>query len=140
MAEKRELEERLVAYRLLQARLTSLLRQRDVLASQLLELQTSLTSIDEVEKSRADILFRMGSGAWTCGRIVSKKKLIIEVGAGIALEKSAADAKLILRRRVGEIQRALALIQQNVAQTTIELERLGPEIRRLAESVSRVGG
>jgi len=132
------LEEKIIAYRILQTRLDALLKQRNLLTGRLVELQTTLSSIKEVERSKK-ALFQIGSGAWKEGQIIPKGKLIVEVGAGIALEKTPQEAEIILKRRVAEVQRALRTVQQAIATTTAELERLGPEIRVLAEKRVRAG-
>jgi prefoldin alpha subunit len=133
MAKKEELEERVVAFRILQARLDTLLTQRNALVARFIEIETTLQSIEDVMRSR-ESLFQIGSGAWTKGKRMGKK-LIVEVGAGVALEKTPEEARVTLQRRKAEVQRALRIVQQGIANTSAELERLGPEIRRLAEEL-----
>jgi prefoldin alpha subunit len=138
MVEKRELEEKLVAYRVLQIRLQSLSTQQGLLVSKLVELERTIQSIEEVLKAREN-LFQIGSGAWVPGSMKGKE-FVVEIGAGIALKKDAKEAKAILKQRRAEAEAALRRIREAIIRVSLELERLGPEIRKLAESLKGVGG
>jgi len=137
MVERKELQEKIVAYRILEARLDSLLKQRDMLASKLIEIQTTLQSIDEIEKSKEKVLFPIGSEAYTFGNITDKKKLIVEIGANVALEKPVEEGKKILDKRRVEIENALNSLQKNIVEISSSLDQLGPEIQDLAKELEK---
>ncbi|MDI6798692.1 MAG: prefoldin subunit alpha [Candidatus Aenigmarchaeota archaeon] len=137
MVERKELQEKIIAYRILEARLDSLLKQRDMLASKLIEIQTTLQSIDEIEKSKEEVLFPIGSEAYTFGKIMDKKKVIVEIGANVALEKTTEDGRKILNKRRVEIGNALNSLQKNIVEISSSLEQLEPEIEELAKSLEK---
>jgi len=137
MVERKELQEKILTYRILEARLDSLLKQRDILASKLVEIQTTLQSIDEIEKSKEEILVPIGSEAYTFGRITDKKKLIVEIGANVALEKTVEEGKEILNKRKAEMGNALNSIQKSILEISSNLEQLGPEIQELAGELEK---
>lgn len=135
MVERKELQEKIVAYRILEARLDSLLKQRDMLATKLVEIQTTLQSMDEIEKSKEEVLFPIGSEAYTFGKIIDKKKMIVEIGANVALGKTVEEGKKILDKRKLEMEDALNSIQRNITEISSSLEQLGPEIQDLAKEL-----
>jgi prefoldin alpha subunit len=131
--EKKELQEKIIAYRMFEARLDGLIKQRDMLISKLAEIQTTLNSIDEIEKSKEEVLFPLGSEAYTFGKVIDNKKMIVEIGANVALEKTPEEGKEILKKRMEEIEKALNSIQQNIIETSFALNQLGPEIQENIE-------
>jgi len=72
-----------------------------------------------------DVLFPLGSAAYTKGKVVDENNLIVEVGAGVALEKTADEANTILEKRKKELQDAMEVLQkdmQNIAATMQQIE------------------
>jgi len=137
MAGEKELQEKMLTYRILEARLESLLKQRDMVASKLLEIQTTLASMNEIEKSNEEILFPIGAEAYTFGKVIDKKKFIVDIGANVALEKTAEEGKQILNKRKEEMENVLNSMQTDIAQISSTLEVLGPEIQMMAEQIER---
>jgi prefoldin alpha subunit len=140
MTEQKELQEKMLTYRILEARLEGLLKQRDMIASKLFEVQTTLVSMDEIGKSDQEILFPIGAEAYTFGKVADKKKFIVDIGANIALEKSVEEGKQILDKRKSEMEEALNSMQNDIAQISSTLEVLGPEIQEMAEQMEKEAG
>jgi prefoldin alpha subunit len=140
MAEQKELQEKILTYRILEARLDSLLKQRDMLASKLVEIQNTLASVDEIEKSKEEILFPIGAEAYTFGKVVDKEKMIVEIGANVALEKTVEEGKQILSKRKTEMENALNSMQKGVMEISAAMEQLGPEIQELTERLQPRAG
>ena len=129
---ERELEERIVAYRILESKLDGLLKQRDMVVSKMIELDTTLKSMDDIEKSE-EVLFPLGSETYTFGKVIDKKRMIVEIGSGIVLEKTVEEAKEIMKKRRTELENILNNVQNEVMQVSSSLDVLGPEIRELSE-------
>lgn len=132
MAEK-ELQEKILQYRILEARMETLMRQRQLIAEKISEIQTTLSSIDELEKSKDSVLFPIGSAAYTYGKVIDSKNIIVEIGAGVALSKPADEAKQILNKRSEEMEHAISQIEHEVRKISFEIEKLGPEIEELSQ-------
>lgn len=137
MPGQKELQEKILTYRILEARLDSLFKQRDMLASKMIEIQATLASADEIEKSEGEILFPIGAEAYAFGKVTDKNRFIVEIGANVALEKNLEETRQILDKRRAEIENALNAVQKEIAQAYASLERLEPEIRKMAESLER---
>src|SRR3990170_4044321 len=133
MADKKELQEKILTYRILESKLDSLLKQRDMMTSRFLEVQNAIQSIDEIEKSKNEILFPIGSGVYTVGKVAEKDKLIVEIGANVAIEKNPGEGKQMLTKRKSDIENGLNSIQMGIAEISSSLEQLGQEIQELSE-------
>ena len=134
---ERELQEKIITYRILESRIDALLKQREIIVSKLMELQTTLASMEEIEKDGEEILFPLGSEAYSFGKITNKKKMIVEIGARVALEKNVDEAREILNERKSEMENALNALQKDIMQISSGLEILGPEIKELSERLEK---
>jgi len=132
MAEK-DLQEKVMAYRMLEARIETLMKQRDAVASRIVEMQSTIESLGELEKSK-DVFFPVGLDAYTVGKVADKKNILISIGAGIILEKSITEAKETLNQRGQEMEHVLNELQNNINSIAAGLEQLGPEIQSQIDS------
>lgn len=135
--EEKEFQEKLLVYRILESRLDALMRQRDLVASKLVEIQTTLASVDELGKSKETVLFPIGAEAFTFAKIADKNKLIVGIGANVAMDKTIGESKKILNERRVEMEEALDNIQKEIHQVMRNLEILEPEIQKLATQRSQ---
>lgn len=134
MAENRELQKKILTYRFLEARLEAVLKQREMLASKLIEMQITTQSIDELGKGE-EMLFPIGSGAYSFGKVAEKGKIIVEIGGSVALEKTMEEGKKILEERMKEIEKSLNATQGNIAELSSNMNRLGAEIQELGKGM-----
>ncbi|MEM5882738.1 MAG: prefoldin subunit alpha [Candidatus Aenigmatarchaeota archaeon] len=130
--EENELQEKVLVYRLLEARLNSLLKERELMLSKIIEIQTTLQSIEEIKKGE-EVLFALGSEAYAFGRLKEKDKIIVEIGSNIALEKTFEDAKKTLEKRRVEMEKALNEVEKSIVEISSRLQELAPEIEKLAK-------
>lgn len=133
MSGEKELQEKMFVYRTLESRLEALTRQRDLVSNKIVEIMSTISSIDEIGKNQENILFKLGGEAFTYGNIADKNKILVEIGAGIILEKSIEDGKEILTRREQEMENALKEVQNNISQISNAMNQLGPEINELIQ-------
>jgi len=136
MAEKKELQEKILTYRILESRLDGLLKQREMVVSKLIEIQNTLGSMEEMGKTKSEKImynFPLGAGVYTIGPVIDKKKLVVEVGANIGTEKSLEEGKQILGKRKIEIEDGLNNLHKEIAEISAALDQLGPEIQGMSE-------
>lgn len=139
MADKKELEEKAFAYRILENRLDSMSKQRDMLIQRMVEIQSTLQSINELQKAKDEILFPLGSTAYTFGKVTGDK-LIVEIGAGVALGKTPEEAAKILEDRKKEVEDVIKRIQNQMVETANRMEILAPEIESMVEGHEHLEG
>jgi len=139
---EKELQEKLLAYRALEARVNSLAKQQSAFASKILEIQSTIESINEIKKGEKggkggkeakakDILFPLGSAAYTRGTVADKNKLIVEVGAGVALEKTADEAKEILEKRKKELEAAIDVLQKDMQSAASMMQKIEADAQEM---------
>ncbi len=134
MVKEESLREKILAFKSFEARLQGLLQQRDLLAKSINEMQSTLETVDELQKNpKEEIIFSIGSAAYMPGKTIENKKLIVEVGAGVALEKSTEEAKKIIEARKKEFEKTLSEIQIEALNIGQLLDQLAPIIQKLSE-------
>jgi prefoldin alpha subunit len=131
--EEKELREKVTAYRILESRIKGLAQQREFLASKILEVRTTMASMDDVVKSKGDVLFSLGSEAHVRGNIKDKENLIVEIGAGIALEKNVEDARVTLERRLKELEDAFSNLQNEIVRVSSTMSELESQLEAVRE-------
>ncbi|MEM5879017.1 MAG: prefoldin subunit alpha [Candidatus Aenigmatarchaeota archaeon] len=133
MDDERELQEKIMIHRLIEAKIESLLKQREALIKSLMEIEESINGIEELKNKGDDVLFSLGSQTYIPCKIVEKDKIIVEVGANVAIEKSLEEGKQILQKRKEELSQSIANIEAAINQFSSGLKELGEEIRKMME-------
>lgn len=133
MTAEKELQEKMFIYRTLESRLEALARQRDLVSNKIVEIISTISSIDEIDKNQEKILFKLGGEAFAYGDVTDKNRILVEIGAGIILEKSIEDGKETLNKRKQEMESVLKEIQNNISQISNAMNQLGPEINELIQ-------
>ncbi len=139
MVNEKELQEKMFIYRTLESRLDASTRQRDLISSKIVEIMSTISSIDEIGKNQENVLFQLGGEAFIYGNFADKNKVLVEIGAGIVLEKSVEEGKETLNKRKQELENALKGIQSNILQISNAMSQLGPEINELIQKSSPAG-
>jgi prefoldin alpha subunit len=139
MADEREFQEKVLAYRIIESRIEGLLRQREALATKIMEIQTTLNGINELGKTDEDALFSLGSETHFFGKIVDKKRMIVEIGANIAIEKTFEESKEILKKRMGEIENFIVNLEKNIMQLSSSLQELESQINEIVQKRKEAG-
>ncbi len=134
MVSEKELQEKMLIYRTLESRLGAFAKQSQLLTEKIGEIAATVLSIEEVEKNRSKVLFKLGSESYIQGKI-SGDTILVEVGAGVILEKQFGEAKQILFKRRGELEYALREVQKNVLELSNAMSRLAPEINEMIKGM-----
>ena len=132
------LQQKMVTFRLLESRLQNLSNQREAIFGRLSEINSTIASINEIQKTGGEALFPIGSSAFVLGKITDTKKLIVEIGAGVALEKDFEEGKKTLEKNKTELENLTKEIDKEMTQTSGMMELLAPEIESLAEKEKRI--
>jgi prefoldin alpha subunit len=131
---KKEIQEKIIRYQILDGRIKALLKKRDLLVAKIIEIETTLNAMEEIEKSKErEILLPLGSNVHVPGALQSTGKAIVEIGADIAIEEDFEGAKKILEERKSIISNGLQTTEDEIVNLSNELVKLEPEIRTLIE-------
>ena len=132
MAEEGNMQEKVAAFRMLESRLKGLGQQREMLASKIMEIQSTIASVDEVVKSKGDILFHVGSAAYVHGGVKDGNSIVVEIGANIALEKGVDEAKATLEARLKEMEDVFASIQTEISKVSSIMDEIQSNLEAAA--------
>lgn len=134
---KKELQEKILQYRLLEDRLRQLTQQRSLLLGKLPEMEATKETLSEVLKSKEnEILVSIGSATYAKGKLMRTDKVIVEVGADIALEKTIESACEILDKRKKNLENAIKKFESEINVVYQTLANLEPQIRKLSREKS----
>lgn len=127
MAQK-DSQDELLQFRTTEARLEGLIKHRDMVVSRLNEIEVTMNSIEQVAKSKDDVLFHVGGEAFMSAKPHSDGKVLVMIGAEIALEKTPEEARKLLTSRKAEAENVLKQVQKDVESLTADLERMAAHI------------
>ncbi|MEM4699959.1 MAG: prefoldin subunit alpha [Candidatus Nezhaarchaeales archaeon] len=130
------LEGLVMEYRLLQS-LSADLQQRMALLSAILnELQAAINTIEGAEKmgEGAEVLIPIGGSSYLKARLAHGEKVIVGVGASVAVEKSLGEARKFFEERMSEVSQALASVQSQLESVALRMSQIEPKIREALEA------
>jgi len=79
--------------------------QIEHLEANISEFENSLTSLNEIEsKSGEESFVPLSPGVYVKAKISDTKKLVVNVGAGVAVEKSPQDTAKIIEKQLTEMR------------------------------------
>ncbi|MCS7140446.1 MAG: prefoldin subunit alpha [Candidatus Nezhaarchaeota archaeon] len=119
--------------------LAEVLKQRiDLASAAITEMESTIQAIDELSKITEEVetFFMLGTNAYARGKIIDTKKILVNIGANVLVEKSLEDAKKFFESRIDSLRRVIAETQQQLASIASRLSKLEPELRKIAESQS----
>lgn len=126
--EQKDSEMNMVELRMMEVKLENLMRQRELLANRLAEIEGTAASIEDISKAKSEVLFHVGGEAFMPAKPLNENKIIVMLGADVAIERNIEDAKKILESRKKEAEGILVQVQN-------EIERLTKEATELAQKI-----
>lgn len=117
-------------YQVLQGQMEELQKNAQTLQMKYVEVETTRLALDDVKKTKegTDILVPLGTGVYTAGK-THNADLLVEVGAGIAVNKSAAEAEALLERKKKEIEKAAEGLQEEMMSVSAKISQLAEELQ-----------
>ena len=101
------------------------------------EATAAIESIKSLSQSDSETLIPVGMGTFVKAKISPNDKIVLNIGAGVSLEKDSASAINYLEARIKEIEVAL---QDNAAkkqEAAAQLEQGRAQINQMMQSVSQ---
>ena len=138
MVEQKDIQKKLVTYQILESKANALMKRRELLITRMLEIESTLNSIDEIKKTGGeDILLPIGSSVHVMGELKKVDKMIVELGANTAIESTVEKTKEILEKRRKILENGLASLEKEMVNLNNEIMRLQPEIRAMLGGVKK---
>ncbi len=130
---KEMVQQLVVMYQLIQS-------HREQLQQQLAALQKSFADVDATKqavealgkKADQDVLIPLGAGVFSRGSATETGTMLIDVGAGVVVEKApAAIAELIDKKKV-ELEKLFGQLQLEEAQAAQQINEIAQQIQQLS--------
>ena len=138
MVEQKEIQKKLITYQILENKVNAFMKRREMLITRMLEIESTLNSIDELEKSGGeDILLPIGSSVHVKGGLKKVDKMIVELGANTALESTVEKTKKILEKRREILKNGLTSLERELINLNNEIMKLQPEIQAMLRGAKK---
>ena len=137
MAEMNDTDPRslLMQHREYQRRAESLQQQISMVSLSAQDCQRAITTIEELEKEKAgaQTMVPIGSGSFVYAKLDMIDKVVVNVGAGISIEKSVPEAKEILQRRKSELDKILEKMNNTLGQLAQGMQSIEAQVAALQQ-------
>ena len=128
---EQDLQQKMSIYRSMENRLNSMNSQRNMFTTKMVEVQSTLNGIEEISKGNSDIIFPIGSGSYVKGQLIEEKKVLVEIGANVALNMGLTEVKVYLESRKKELENGIEIINKDLEKTVLEMRKLESEAQKL---------
>ncbi len=131
-----ELRRLLAAYQQYQDQAEALVRQLNLTRITAEGLERALHAVEALEKAEEgqEILVPIGSGSFIYGKLASKEKIVLNVGAGVSIEKTAAQAREILQVRKAEVLEGSKKLSEVLSKVDSEIQKIQAVMQEYEES------
>ncbi|MCD4703296.1 MAG: prefoldin subunit alpha [Methanosarcinaceae archaeon] len=114
-----------------QKRAQTVQQQLNMIQISIEDCTRAIGTLDELSSAdeSLDTMFPIGSGSFIHGKLDKVDKVVVDVGAGVNVEKSAEDAKEILNKRKAEFQKGLERMNASLTQISQRIQSIESMIR-----------
>lgn len=114
--------------------LQSRLNMIHAVATDLTYASTALESLDK-EKENTELLVPIGGTSYIRARLDNPDKVIVGMGAGVSVEKTREEAKGIIKKRLEDLDKTRASMQQQFARVAEKINEDRDKFEALVAAV-----
>ena len=131
-----EIRRLLAAYQQYQAQAEAIARQLGLTQLTAEGLDRALRAVEAMETAEVgnEMLVPIGSGSFIHAKLASKEKVVLNVGAGINIEKAPAKAKESLKARKAEVMEGSKKLNEMLGKIDQEMQRIQAIMEKFEES------
>jgi prefoldin alpha subunit len=131
-----EVRRLLAAYQQYQAQADGIMRQLSLTQITAEGLERASAAVDALDRAQVgqEIMVPIGSGSFIHATLASKEKVILNVGAGVHIEKNAAEAKEILISRKAEVLEGSRKLNEVLSKVDQEMQKIQAVMQQFEES------
>jgi len=126
----------LAAYQQYQAQAEAIARQLGLTQLTAEGLDRALRAVEAMETAEegTEMLVPIGSGSFIHAKLASKEKVVLNVGAGINIEKAPDEAKESLKARKAEVMEGSKKLNEMLGKIDQEMQRIQAIMEKFEES------
>lgn len=138
-SEDQELRQGLVELRIYEGSARAIQTRLDILNAAMGEFALASSTLDGVkaQKPDADTLIPVGGGSYVRAKLADVSKIVMGVGAGVAIEKPIEDSITEIKSRIADMEKARMALQEQLGQTLMRIEQ---NREKLGQIVKKHGG
>jgi len=124
LSEEETLRRLAVELRILEGTAGAIQSRINIVNAALTELRVANTTLDGLEKEKEDasIFVPIGGGSYIKAKLESVDKVIVGVGAGVAIERTIGEAKKNVENRIADLEKTRTTLQQQLTQVVGKIE------------------
>ncbi len=121
-----EVRRLVLAYQQYQAQADALVRQLSLTQLTAEGLERALVAVEAMEKAEEgqEMLVPIGSGSFVHAKLASREKVVLNVGAGVSIEKTASEAKESLKARKAEVAEGSKKLNEVLSKIDQEMQKI----------------
>jgi prefoldin alpha subunit len=138
-SEEEQLRQGLVQQRVYEGSARTLQARLEIINAAMNEFALASSTLEGIksQKSDADALIPVGGGSFVRAKLADISKIVVGVGAGVAIEKPIDLSITEIKDRIADLDKARTTLQEQLNQTLIRLEE---NREKLNEIVKKQGG
>lgn len=127
-----DIQRKVYEFETLQKKVESLTQTRELLNSELEELEETQESLGEIKnlEDGDEIFFPLGSNSYGYGKITNSKEVLVNVGGNAIVSQEIPDAKDTLEEKKEEFEEQLSNLDETIEKAQKKLQRLQAEIQK----------
>ena len=136
-----ELRRLVLAYQQYQNQADAIVRQLSITQLTAEGLERAAKAVDALGSASdgQEMLVPIGSGSFLHARLASTDKIVLNVGAGVSIEKTAADAKEDLKIRQAEVTEGSKKLSEILSRIDQEMQRIQAILNKYEQQESGGG-
>ncbi len=121
-----EVRRLLMVYQQYQAEAEAIVRQLGLFQLSVEGCEKALKAVEAMETAEEgqEMLVPIGQDSFVHAKLATKDKVIVGVGAGVSIEKSASEAKESLNKRKAQLSEASAKLNQTLSKIEQEMGKI----------------
>ncbi len=128
-ADANDAQNEVILYQLLHRQLNQLSAEAESVERKAVEATATKQSLKELRRPN-DLLMPIGSGCYVHGKFSNAEQILVDIGAGILLPKSPADAEASIADKETQIAKLRSELQSEAAKVVNEMNRIATKVKR----------
>lgn len=131
---EKEAQRKVIEFSMLEEENKRLEQQLQGIDQQILSFHSLKENVDELTEHKGEILASVGPGIFVKSELLDNKKILINVGAGIVLEKDCKNAQKIIDGQVKKLESVRKDIEKMAEKNFDAMIKIEGELRNLVKT------